>query len=130
MKFRKIALLAVVLGLSGCGEWLGGRDEQQIIVKTDPPGADCTLEREGVPIAHLSPTPGAVYILKSKYAILVTCRKDGYETTAQIDDSHVNGATFVHVALLGPLAWPVESIVGIDNKYSNVIITLPKSDGD
>jgi len=131
MKVGTIALLALALGLSACGEWLGGREEQEIIVKTDPAGADCSFERRGVAIAHLAPTPGAVYIQKSRDDITLTCRKDGYQVGSQLVESGTNGATLLRVVALSPLDWPVEAIIGSDNKYQHqVTVTLPKSDSE
>ncbi|HMA49727.1 MAG TPA: hypothetical protein VKP60_08235 [Magnetospirillaceae bacterium] len=131
MKIGRIAVLALALGLAGCGDWLSGREEQEIIVKTEPAGADCAFERRGVPIAHLAPTPGSVYIVKTSYAITVTCQKEGYQTRSVVNESDTNGATLLRVVLLGPLDWPAESIIGSDNKYQHhMMVTLPRTDSE
>lgn len=125
--------LALMAGLSSCAAWdyvLEGED-QELIIKTDPPLADCTLYRGGVPIAHLYPTPGAVYIQKTKHDITVTCTKPGYQMASAVNASGANAGVFVHMVLppLGPLWWPVDSMMGADNKYHpNTMVILPKQE--
>ena len=88
MKLRILTALALMAGLSSCTE------NQEIIVKTDPPLADCTLDRDGAPIAHLLPTPGAVYIPMNRDAITITCSKPGYQTVSVSNQSDVNDNSY------------------------------------
>jgi len=68
---------AVLLLLSGCSSIIEGTS-QEIMVNTNPAGADCSLQRQGNSIAHIEPTPGAATIKKTKYDITIVCNKDGY----------------------------------------------------
>ena len=131
MRLRILTALTLTACLSSCTTWNWWTEgaDQEIIVKTDPPLADCTLIRDGVPVAHLYPTPGSVYLPKTKNAITVTCSKPGYRTASAINDSDTNGATVLRVMLGDVFAWPAESITGADNKYdSPFIVTLPKQE--
>lgn len=124
MKFRICVALGLMATLSSCStwKWLVEREDQEVIVKTDPPLADCTLLRDGIPIAHLYPTPGSVYIPKTRDAITVTCTKPGYQTASATNESGTNGATLLRVPM-----WPADALTGSDNKYeSPFTVTLPK----
>ena len=88
MKHRILTALALMAGLSSCTEY------QEIIVKTDPSLADCTLDRDGIPIAHLTPTPGAVYIPMSRDTLTITCSKPGYRTASISNSSDVNNNNY------------------------------------
>jgi hypothetical protein len=138
MKLKIVTALALMAGLSSCtfwedthsfANWYNEGEYQELIIRTDPPLADCTLIRDGVPIAHLTPTPGAVFIPKTKYAITITCSKAGFETASVTNDSDTNGATVLRVVLFGLIQWPIESINGSDNKYdSPFTVSLPKQE--
>ena len=51
---------------------------QQLVVRTDPPGAACSISRAGTTIATVDPTPGVVTVARKFASIVVACRKDGY----------------------------------------------------
>ena len=73
------ALGAMGLALSACASIIEGTT-QQIVVNTNPPGADCGLYREeGVRIAAIQKTPGKALIEKTKNDIWIVCVKPGYQ---------------------------------------------------
>jgi hypothetical protein len=115
-------LTAVILG--GCSSIIEGTS-QQLVVNTNPPGADCALNRQGFVIAHVTPTPGAAKIEKTKDDITIVCDKDGFETATYLDHSGSDAATVGNIILGGGIGWAIDSASGADNKYdSPVDITL------
>jgi hypothetical protein len=121
----RVALIAAMsLLVVGCSTITEGRS-QNITVTTDPPGAKCKLERQGAVIANVDQTPGSVYVEKTKYDILITCEKDGYETATLNNHSGVAAATFGNIILGGGIGWAIDSATGSDNRYdSPVTITM------
>ncbi len=97
------------------------------MVNTNPPAATCTLSRNGEPVATISPTPGSAYIEKTKYDIIISCKKPGYETATYLNHSGAAGATFGNIVLGGGIGWAVDSATGSDNMYDTPVnITLVK----
>lgn len=123
--FSKIsAALILLISLSACSSIIEGTS-QEILVNTNPSGADCSLMREGVAIARVNPTPGAATIKKTKHDITIECTKSGYSDVAYLNHSDVAGATVGNVLLGGGIGWAIDSASGADNKYeSPVNITL------
>jgi len=68
---RYTTVLAVLAVLSGCSSIIEGRS-QEISIQTTPDGASCKLERNGQTLGTVSPTPGTIYIEKTKYEIKIT----------------------------------------------------------
>ena len=123
MSFRIYGLPALVL-LSACSSIIEGTS-QEIMVNTNPAGASCSLNRQGMSIARIDPTPGAATIKKTKYDITIECDKDGYQEATYLNHSSVAGATFGNIVLGGGVGWAIDSASGADNKYdSPVNITL------
>ncbi len=128
MKFLIIsAILAITLmGLSACSTIVEGRSQELAII-TNPPNASCQMVREGIPIGTVNPTPGSLYVEKTKYDIFVTCKKAGYEDATYLNHSGAAGATVGNILLGGGIGWAVDSATGADNKYDTPInLTLSK----
>jgi len=116
-----LACVAVAtLGVSACSSVIEGTS-QEIVVYTYPAGADCSLNREGVSIARVNPTPGAATIKKTKYDITLVCDKAGFEQATYLDKSGAAGATFGNIVLGGVIGWAIDSASGADNKYDSPI---------
>lgn len=124
---NKILISAACIALlSGCSSIIDGTS-QEIMVNTNPAGADCALEREGTVIARVNPTPAATTIKKTKHDITIRCNKKGYQEATHINKSGTAGATWGNVVAGGGIGWAVDSASGADNKYeSPVNITLVK----
>jgi len=121
------AVIAAVLlaGLCSCSTVVEGK-HQELTIKSEPAGADCAVNRKGVTIAHINPTPGTVTIEKTKYDITVVCKKDGYQTTSSFNQSGVTTATYGNILLGGLVGWGVDSATGSDNEYvAEVTVVLP-----
>jgi hypothetical protein len=128
---RKLMFGAAMLaGLAGCSTVFEGRS-QSIAVTTTPPDASCTFTRHGETLGTISSTPGALLIEKTKYEVLITCKKDGYEPATLVDASDSAAATAGNVLgglILAPVFWAVDSATGADNKYNSpVSLTLVKT---
>lgn len=124
---RKTCLLTCVVILSGCASIIDGRS-QEITVNTNPSGASCSLDRNGSPLGTIAPTPGSIYIEKTKYDILIKCDKTGYDQATYMNKSGSEGATWGNIVAGGFIGWGVDSATGADNKYDSPInITLSKN---
>jgi hypothetical protein len=124
MKSKLLVVDLVGLTLSACSSIIEGTS-QEIAINTNPPGADCSLDRQGVSIAHVNPTPGTATIKKTKCDITVACKKPGYQDATFLNHSGAAGATFGNIVLGGGIGWAIDSASGADNKYdSPVNLTL------
>ncbi len=113
-------LTFLVMGSTGCATILAGKS-QTVTVNTNPPGARCELIREGRVIGTVENTPGAITLVKSKHDIDVLCRKDGFGESKGFADSGIEGATFGNIVLGGLIGWGIDSAVGADNKYPELL---------
>jgi hypothetical protein len=113
---KKFILLALLLALPACSSIVEGTS-QELIVNTNPPGADCALKRENYVIGRVNPTPGGVTVKKTKHDITVVCSKKGYEEATYFNKSGAAGATVGNIILGGGIGWAIDSASGADNKY-------------
>ena len=115
--------------LAGCATLLEGTS-QEILVSTNPPGATCTLEREGQTIATIATTPSAALVQRRKYDITIRCKKEGFQEAVFINNSglasgSVAGNVAADLLLTAGLSSIVDSASGADNQYeSTVNITM------
>jgi hypothetical protein len=124
MKSKLLLVGIAGLTLSACSSIIEGTS-QEIAINTNPPGADCSLDRQGVSITHVNPTPGTATIKKTKYDITIACKKTGYQDATFLNHSGAAGATFGNIILGGGIGWAIDSASGADNKYdSPVNLTL------
>lgn len=121
---KVLCALSTVASLAACSSIIEGTS-QEILVNTNPSGADCNLMREGNSIAHVSPTPGAATVKKTKYDITIKCNMKGYHEATYFNKSDVAGATVGNVILGGGIGWAIDSASGADNKYTSPVnVTL------
>ena len=98
---------------------------QSVTVDTRPPGAECTLEREGETLAVINPTPGAISVEKDKDVIQVTCKKAGFQNSSGELDSTFESMTLGNILLGGVIGIGIDAASGAMHKYpSTVTITL------
>jgi hypothetical protein len=129
MKLLIAFVAIVVLPLMGCSSIIEGTS-QEILVNTNPAGANCVFEREGNVIARVSETPGGATIKKTKYDITVRCSKAGYQEATYLNHSGAAGATFGNIVAGGGIGWAIDSASGADNKYDGVVnLTLSPGQG-
>jgi hypothetical protein len=124
-----LLLMALALSLGGCASVLAGTS-QELLVNTNPAGANCVLNRKGGTIARISPTPGTVTISKTKEEITIVCDENGYQQATFIDASGIQAATWGNIVAGGLVGWGIDSATGADDHYdSPVNITLVPSQG-
>jgi hypothetical protein len=118
-----IAMTAAGLTLAGCSTVFEGTS-QEITVITNPPGANCALEREGLPITTVT-TPGTVLVRKSKCDITVKCNKPGFEEAQYLNNSgtsaYIAGNIAADILLTAGISSIVDSASGADNKYDPIV---------
>jgi len=112
--------------LSGCASVIEGRS-QEVVVKTEPAGASCVLVRKDMPLGTIVPTPGTIYLEKTKDNISVTCSKEGYLASNMTLESKYPENNWLYILVGGPIGWGVDSVTGADNYYATpVTIKLQK----
>jgi hypothetical protein len=109
---------ALALSVGGCASAITGTSEE-VTVNTVPPGASCAIERQGVTIATINPTPAAATITRTKYDITIACHKDGFQDAKLVDHSGVEDSAVSSAILVGGvISWAVDSSTGADNAYT------------
>ena len=130
MRNLLIVAAATVLGLmsGACSTIVEGTD-QSVTVITDPAGASCTLEREGVAVAVINPTPGTVQVEKSKQNIAVLCTREEHQDSAGVLSSTFESMTFGNVLFGGIIGVAIDASSGAMNQYpdSITIVMVPES---
>lgn len=117
---KPLIVISSLIALSACSSIIEGTS-QEITINTTPAGANCTLDRQGISIARINPSPGAATIKKTKYDIIVRCNKDGYQEATYFNKSGSAGATFGNIVAGGGIGWAVDSASGADNKYDTPV---------
>jgi hypothetical protein len=129
MKFAFVAAIAAAgMMLSGCATVFEGTS-QEITVVSNPSGASCVFERQGLPIGTIPSTPGVLNIRKSKYDVMIKCNKPGYAEADYLNHSGTTATIAANVAadlvLTAGLSSIVDSADGADNKYDSAVnVTL------
>ena len=113
--FRSLLIAPLAL-LSACATIVNG-SSQSVTVSTTPPGASCTLDRLGMRVGAITPTPGSIRLDKSKNDLSVTCTKDGYQTATTTHSPRFSGATFGNLLLGGPVGAIVDASSGANYTY-------------
>jgi hypothetical protein len=121
-------LFALCVGLSACASITEGTS-QDISVVTNPAGASCVFERQGMNIGTIASTPATLNIPKRKYDVTIKCNKPGYQEASYLNHSGVTAVIAANVAtdllLTAGLSSIIDSSTGADNKYDSAVnITL------
>ena len=122
------AITALGVALSGCATVFEGTS-QEISVVTNPSGASCIFERQGMQVGTITATPGTANIRKSKYDLMIRCSKPGYQDSSYLNHSGTTATIAANVAadiiLTAGLSSIIDSADGADNKYDSAVnITL------
>lgn len=108
---------------------------QGITFRSEPPGAECDVERNGQLLRRIVTTE-TIVVDKTKHDIRLRCRKDGYQDAELVVASKTEESAVANILLGGVVGWAIDSAVGADNKYDRyVTITLtpvddPEASGD
>lgn len=121
--------LLLLLALPGCATIMHGAN-QNLTVTTNPPGASCRLERDGVALAVANPTPATVRISKGRSDIIATCTLDGHDPTTYNHISEFGGATFANAIVGGFIGVAVDAASGANFPYpAEFVINLQPTGG-
>ena len=121
----RASAIMLALPLGACATVIDGTS-QNIGLVTTPVGATCTMTRQGVVLAQITPTPGQVEVSKSKDDILVACEKAGYQKAEVKVISSFGGTTFGNILLGGVVGVVVDAASGANHKYpDSVTVVLP-----
>jgi hypothetical protein len=113
---RLAAAAAIIGSLGACATIVSGTS-QDIAVSTEPAGAACQLERSGIVIGTVNPTPGTIKVERNKNDMVLICKKDGYEDGKTPLISSFNGTTFGNFLLGGWVGVAIDASSGANNKY-------------
>ena len=118
----KLLAGASLIALGGCATVMKGTT-QDIAVETNPPGATCTVSRNGAQLAVLSATPGKVQVGRDKSPLTVSCTKSPESTTPvnQTVESKFNGATFGNILAGGVIGVVVDASTGANYTYPELV---------
>ncbi len=117
---RKLLLGLAAAGVAGCASNTEGIS-QRIAVWTDPPGANCSLNRKGVSIARISPTPGEVTVEKTKDDITIICDLEGYQEVTLLNRPDLDSATLGNILAGGAIGRAIDSVSGADKLYRSAV---------
>jgi hypothetical protein len=118
-------LFIISLMVCGCSTVLKGT-EQSIEFVTNPPGAECTVMRDGKLIREIKSTPASIKIDKQTQQLVVQCTMDdlmGVKAIASRDNEDPNYASYVPILglLLGPASYAVDRASGAYVSYPSVV---------
>ncbi|WP_439548779.1 hypothetical protein [Falsiroseomonas sp.] len=123
--YRFAALLLLAFGLPACATITTGTT-QTISVLTEPPGAACTMTRDGTIMGVVNPTPGTVSLSKSSRDIAIRCTRAGNLPGVQTITPQFQGMTAGNILLGGFIGLAVDAASGAMSRYpENVIVSLP-----
>ena len=123
--------LMLVVGLmamtAACATVVGGTS-QDVLIESEPRGAECRLDRLGSSIGLVRPTPGRINVSRSKDSVIVSCNLDGYEQSNEVLVSSFTGATLGNILIGGLVGVAIDAASGANNKYPDrVMIVLTPS---
>ena len=116
MKLHSVAAIAAVgICLSGCASIVRGSSQMVAIYTPPVTGATCTLTNpEG---NWQLVTPGAVKVTRSKYDMVVNCKKEGWNDGAGTLPSNFQSWTVGNIVVGGLIGLGVDAATGSINDY-------------
>jgi hypothetical protein len=122
---RLLCLLLLAGGLPACATITSGTS-QSLSVVTEPPGATCTLTREGATVGIVNPTPGTVTVGKSSRDMSVRCTRAGYSPGVATIVPQFQAMTAGNILIGGFIGLAVDAASGAISRYpDNVAVALP-----
>lgn len=117
------ATLLLATFTTGCATITKG-SSQSVTINTDPPGANCTLNREGAMIGAVAQTPGTLLLEKDKDTVTVSCKKEGYSESIQPLEAAFQGMTFGNILFGGLIGVAVDGMSGAMHQYPSLVTVL------
>ncbi len=125
MNPRRHRLMLVLLPLlAGCATMTRG-STATVTISTTPPGAACTLTRNGAALGAIPATPGTISFPRQAGDILVACEKPDYRPVS-ITETPLTGTELTPViGGAGAIAALVDSASGANYRYRREIPVDP-----
>ena len=121
---RPFAMVAALgIALAGCATASEGTD-QTLTVQSEPPGAACTLSREGQQLAVIDATPSQLTLIKSGEDLTVSCSLAGYEDYVGTAPAMANPKTAGNMMAGGFIGIAVDSASGAAFRYPDPLTVL------
>jgi hypothetical protein len=124
---RLVMLCALGLAAAGCATVVAGTT-QEVYVQTEPSGAECRMDKQGVNVGIVNPTPGKVKLPRSKDSVVARCTLAGYEPSNEVLVSSFSGATVGNILLGGLVGIAVDAASGANNKYPERVTVVMTPD--
>ncbi|ONG45566.1 hypothetical protein BKE38_26425 [Pseudoroseomonas deserti] len=114
----RLALLAGLSLLSACGlaHTNASTNHQTLTVKSEPAGAECSLQRNGEALATFA-TPHQLTVSQSRRDIAAVCRLPGYQDTPATLESTMIPITPLHLMAMGTAGVMAHTAAGNFNRY-------------
>lgn len=102
-RFPHLGAAILVVGLTVLTACTHGRDWDTygLEIVTNPPGADCIFERNGIKTEAHAPTPVEVVLTTGHGWIQITCSRPGHEPASKFVSGFFEGTVFL---TLSPIA--------------------------
>ena len=113
---RSFFFTLCLLPVAGCATIMEG-SSQSVAIATTPAGAICNVDRAGLHLGTVSPTPGSLHVDKSKNDITVSCQKAGYQSASISQSPKFVGTTFGNIVAGGVIGAVVDAATGADFEY-------------
>jgi len=96
-RFPRWSAAILVVGLTVLTACTHGRDWDTygLEIVTDPPGADCTFERNGVKTEAHRPTPVEVVLTTGHGWIQITCSRTGHNPASRYVSGFFEGTVYL-----------------------------------
>ncbi len=122
--YYPVVLVLSAIVLNGCATITTG-ETQSITIDTLPPGATCTLTRDGQTLGVVESTPGSITVDKSEKFIDTRCSKEGYQEVSSAITPGAQGMTAGNILFGGIIGLMVDAGSGAAHQYpEEVLIAL------
>lgn len=128
MRHAIIAIIAIIAAaqMSACATIVSGTTDD-VAIDTKPPGAACSVVRDGREIGNIMRTPGTVTVSRTGEPLYINCATAdaaGRET----DDAGFNAWTLGNLPfmLLGAVGLIVDGISGAYHGYDDVTVDMTR----
>jgi len=110
--------------LVGCATIVEGAS-QVVRIETDPPGASCSILRDGLVVSSIPSTPATISLFKDNGELSLQCNKPGYLDVESKQSAEFSGMTFGNILFGGLIGVAIDAGSGATHKYpAMVMLTL------
>ena len=112
----RLGLLMMLGLLTNCAAVTTGTD-QDVEITSDPEGAKCTVTQSDTNVGHVKATPEMIHVDKSWSDLVVTCDKEGFDTSVENVASKTQGATLGNILIGGGIGLIIDAGSGAMRYY-------------